>query len=94
MKAIISFFCKPRKRDIEEGYGAIEIYKEVELQFIPPIGSFIKIDAGSDYIKVTDIHIDISESNNGVVLDIGLEEPEDWQKRSWSEMKANGWKIE
>ena len=87
MKARINYFCKPIKNNA--GYEHEEIYLDVDLPFVPPIGAYLKVTPNGDYLEVGDIHFDLQPGGEG--LSIGMELPEDYAIRSFKEMSAEGW---
>lgn len=91
MKARIQWQCKPRKKNAS--YDAEDIFIDVDLAFLPPIGSSLMVVDGGEYGKVDDIFIELGAAS-AVPLRIYLEDPEGAQLRPWLEMKAQGWRID
>lgn len=89
MKARINYFCEPSKKNA--GYEVEAIYLDVELPFLPPVGTFIKVTPNGDYLKVADVYLDLEPEGEG--LAIGMEEPEEYAIRPFKDMKSEGWKI-
>ena len=91
MKARIDYYCKPRKRN--SGFAVEEICFYVDLPFVPAIGTMLRVTEREDYRPVADVMYDVP-GEEGVHLIVGLEEPEnDWELRSWRDMKREGWKL-
>jgi len=91
MKARVDYFCKPAKKNAN--YECESIYMEVELPFVPAVGTMLKLTEEGDFVKINDVMLDISPGGHGLL--VGLEEPEHvGELRPWSEMKAQGWKLD
>jgi len=90
MKARIDFVCKPANEASE--YELESIFLIVDLPFVPSVGLMLKLTDEGDYIQVIDVMFDLTPGGDG--LTVGLKEPdEDFQLRSWPEMKAQGWQL-
>lgn len=88
MKARIEYFSQPKKKNA--GYEAENIYKIVELPFVPARGMFLKVDEDGDFVEIGDVHLDISGSEP--LISVGLVEPDNLP--AWSEMKKAGWQTD
>ena len=93
MKARVHYQCQPRRKSAT--YEAEDICIDVDLPFVPAIGTMLKVSATGDYMKVDDVFLDlVPDGSEGEGLVVYLEEPADGPDfRPWPEMKAQGWRI-
>lgn len=94
MKIRVNWFCKPRSK--QAPYDAEEIFIDLDIEFVPPIGSYLQVHEDGILGKVGDIYIETFVRKEDVPsVFIYLDGPERAvDLRPWTEMKAQGWQIE
>lgn len=85
--------CRPRREGAP--YDAEQIYIDVELPFVPAVGTLLNVTADGDYVPISEIFLDlVPDGSEGSGLVVYLEEPDgDAALRPWAEMKSRGWKV-